>query len=220
VRAETSAGVDTDTATIDVFSSTPTLSVTLAANPDGGTAPLAGADLVADVDGTAGGPIRYLFDCTDDGIFEADVTTGNDPYTAVDLCSYPSAGTYTARVTVERQGVSATATTIITVDPAPIFSVVLTAVPSSGVAPLTGVDLKANVSGATVGGKVRYRFDCTDDGTFEVDVTKKTSSTDPSYTAVDSCSYSVPGVYTARVIVDQNGLSANNTATITVDPVP
>jgi len=42
--------------------------------------------LVAEVSGTAKGPIRYLFDCTGDGIIEKDITTNTQTYTAQGIC--------------------------------------------------------------------------------------------------------------------------------------
>ncbi|MFH1582872.1 MAG: hypothetical protein ABIB72_00945, partial [Candidatus Falkowbacteria bacterium] len=59
------------------------------------------ASLTADVSGTAQGTIHYQFDCTNNGSYEADVTNNTDPYTT-SLCNYPSPGTYTAKVHVER----------------------------------------------------------------------------------------------------------------------
>jgi uncharacterized repeat protein (TIGR01451 family) len=95
---------------------TPTLSVSLSASPAMGTAPLNGVDLVAGVQGTAVGSITYTFYChrIDAG---TDATTGYAlqqvdgaaRLTATDLCSYAVAGTYTAKVIVEREGQKAEA---------------------------------------------------------------------------------------------------------------
>jgi uncharacterized repeat protein (TIGR01451 family) len=97
-----------------------TLSVGLTANPSMGTAPLNGVDVTADVNATPPGSITYTFYChrADAG---TDVTAGyalqrtvdetstNATFTASDLCSYAAAGTYTAKVIVERGGQKAEA---------------------------------------------------------------------------------------------------------------
>jgi hypothetical protein len=91
-------------------SATPVLSVNLSANPSSGTAPLNGVDLTADVGGNVSGTINYTFYCnrSDAGI---NVTTGytakydnvnQTSQIAVNACNYSSAGTYTAKVIVER----------------------------------------------------------------------------------------------------------------------
>ncbi len=80
-----------------------TLSVNLLANPNSGTAPLNDVDLEALVSGTMPGTINYKFDCTSDGTWELEVNnTGTNPYTASNLCNYPTAGNYTAKVFIER----------------------------------------------------------------------------------------------------------------------
>jgi len=107
----------TTTVTLEVVD----LSVTLTANPSSGNAPLNDVDLTATVAGSATGTINYKFDCTDDESWELEVNNSNlNPYTAVDLCDYPSEGTYTARVYVERDVANpAQDTTMITVSPPP-----------------------------------------------------------------------------------------------------
>lgn len=195
---------------------TPTVSVALTANPASGTAPLNDVDLVADVSGTATGNIRYRFDCTNDGSYERDVTNTTDPYTAADLCNYSAAGTYTARVRVDREGVFAENTTTISVSTTPTINIVsFSANPASGTAPLSGVDFTVDVGG-TATGAIRYRLDCTNNGTFEHD---NTNSQDP-YTVADLCDYPTAGTYTALVRVDRGGLNATATRTITVTSTP
>jgi hypothetical protein len=87
-----------------------TLSVALSANPSSGTAPLTGVDLTADVSGTATGYINYTFYCnrSDNGTnvtpgwcHKRDSTNIN-PYTVIDCCNFSSAGTFTAKIIVER----------------------------------------------------------------------------------------------------------------------
>lgn len=98
----------------------PTLSVYLTAIPSSGRAPLNNVDLKATVSGTAAGLITYWLDCTNDGDWEKiRSNTSLNPYTAYDLCDYSSAGTYTARVKVEREGLVAYDYTNIYVSSAP-----------------------------------------------------------------------------------------------------
>ncbi|MDD5031574.1 MAG: LamG domain-containing protein [Patescibacteria group bacterium] len=106
-----------------VVAPNPTLSVSLIATPNSGTAPVSGIDLAASVSGTATGNINYTFYCDrwDTG---TDITL---PYSAqyndqsltslsaLDICSYSTAGTYTAKVIAEREGILAEARTTITV---------------------------------------------------------------------------------------------------------
>ncbi|MFH0791747.1 MAG: PKD domain-containing protein [bacterium] len=117
-------GTDTMTATSQAY----TLSVALEAIPSSGTAPLNGVDLKATVTGDAIGTILYQFDCTNDGTYELEpAATNTNPYTAVDLCNYPSVGTYTAKVRVQRGDASpTTGTATITVSAIPIYKLTVT----------------------------------------------------------------------------------------------
>ncbi len=188
------------------------LDVEISANPTSGTAPLYGVDVTANVYGTVTGDITYKFDCTNDGSWEKIVTTPNTSYTAVDLCNYPNPGNYTIKVKVERGEFSYEGTIGIVVTQPTSLSVTLTANPSHGTAPLNGVDLTANVTGSN-GGDITYKFDCTNDGSWEKIVTTPNTS----YTAVDLCNYPNPGNYTAKVRVEQGGLAAEATAAIRVE---
>jgi hypothetical protein len=85
----------------------PTLSATLIANPNVGCMPLTLVDLAATAYGTASGSATYYFDCTNDGNWEKVYTTAANSYTAYDLCSYTSSGSYTAKVKIERDNLSA-----------------------------------------------------------------------------------------------------------------
>ncbi len=101
----------------------PTLSVSLSANPDSGNAPLNDVDLTASAGGTETGTINYTFYCnrSDTG---TNITPGytvkydgvsTNPKTAVDVCDYSSAGTYTAKVIIERGSLAKEARQTITV---------------------------------------------------------------------------------------------------------
>ncbi len=196
---------------------TATLNVTLSASPSSGTAPLSGVDLTATVGGTATGSITYRFDCTSDGYYESNNTVTINPFTPftkADICTYTSAGTYTAKVEVTRGGLTATGTAVITVNAAPTLNVTLSASPSSGTAPLPGVDLTATVGG-TATGSITYRFDCASDGYDTTD----TVTTNP-FTKADICTYTSAGTYTAKVEVTRGGLTATGTAVITVNAAP
>jgi len=91
-------------------------------------APLNGVDAKATVSGTATGDIIYKFDCTNDGTWELTTTQSGETYTAVDLCNYPSAGTYTAKVQVTRQGLVAedTADIAVVATPTQIITKIIT----------------------------------------------------------------------------------------------
>jgi len=276
-----------------------TLSVSLSASPNSGCSPLNNVDLTASVSGTASGEVIYFFDCTNDGVWEKTITSGNSIYTASDICDYSSAGNYTAKIRVQREGLSAENTTQINVqncysapsvdikangydgpitisynDSAeltwtsqnadsctalgawsgskptsgseatgnliysktytitcsgsggsdsdsvtinigsqPTLYVDLEAIPSSGEAPLNNVDLKANVWG-TAGGTINYKFDCTNNGSWDKEISG--TSEDP-YTAYDVCDYPMPGYYTAKVRAERDWAQpAEDTVTISV----
>lgn len=105
-------------AAIVVDSPTPTLSVTLSANPSSGPAPLADVDLTATVSGTATGDITYQFSCRNDNNFQRTIPSSNATVTATDVCTYNETGMITAGVRVIRQGVQANNTTLISVSQA------------------------------------------------------------------------------------------------------
>jgi len=91
------------------------------------------------------------------------------------------------------------------------LSVSLTANPFSGIAPLNNVDLTATVSGISKG-TINYIFYCnrTDNGTnITLDYAKRVNNTKQNpYTTTDVCSYSSPGQYRAKVIVENGKLAA------------
>jgi hypothetical protein len=85
----------------------PTLSVSLSANPSSGCSPLNNVDLTATVSGTTQGSINYYFDCQNDGVWDRTLVSSDISVTVFDLCNYPSPGSFTAKVRVERQGLVA-----------------------------------------------------------------------------------------------------------------
>ena len=94
----------------------PPLSLVFTSNPAVGNAPLSNVDLIAQVGGTAIGDILYQFDCTGDGIWEREITTSFEDYTALDLCSYSSLGIFTPKAKITRAGFTIEGTTIIIVE--------------------------------------------------------------------------------------------------------
>lgn len=228
---------------------TPTLSVSLTANPASGFTPLLNVSLTAQVSGAAQGNINYSFDCTSDGSFERTVLTSSDILTVNSLCQYNNPGNYTALVQADREGVFRTAIFIVRVSepadnppddggggggggfvsqpqpqpqpqlqPAPVaptLFVSLTASPVSGQIPLV-VSLTAQVSG-TAQGSIRYSFDCTSDGVFELQSALTDQTT---FTAPNLCLYSSPGNFIARVRVERAGLQNTASANISAQEAP
>jgi len=102
--------------------------------------------------------------------------------------------------------------TITAVDCSASFSVDLSANPSSGTVPLNDVDLTADVS-STITGNTVYKFDCTNNGTWE-HISAET--TVDYYSVTDLCDYSAAGTYTAKVEATRGGLTATDTVNIVV----
>lgn len=205
-------GSATDSVTVYV-SSQPILYVTLEAIPNSGYAPLNDVDLRATVSGTAEGEITYRFDCTNDGDWEQVFDSYSETEIAGDLCDYSSAGTYTAKVRVYREGLSATDTDTIYVEEEQeeTLYVDLDADPETGTEPLNNVDLTADVSG-TAEGEITYKFDCENDGDWDY----VGNSYSEIKTVVNLCDYEKDGTYTAKVKVYRDGLTATDTDTIYV----
>jgi hypothetical protein len=97
-----------------------------------------------------------------------------------------------------------------------ILGVSLLASPNNGTAPLNNVSLTATVSEYS-NGTFKYFFDCNNDNIDEL-VTQDIWVN--PYTANNLCSYSSPGVYTAKVRVFHNFGQAVTTTTITVNAGP
>ncbi|MCP6726999.1 MAG: PKD domain-containing protein [Patescibacteria group bacterium] len=91
------------------------------------------------------------------------------------------------------------------------LSVVGVAIPSSGTQQ-TQFDLEATVSG-TIAGTINYKFDCTSDGTWELEVDGEAASV---YIAEDVCSYSSEDTYIAKVLAERGIGSAEDTVSIIV----
>jgi hypothetical protein len=145
--------------------------------------------------------------------------------TGLTTTSYNNTGltpgtTYYYKVTATHSGGSAQSTTGVSgVAPGNCsLSATFRANPQNGLKPLNDVDLIVeNVTGSATG-DITYKFDCTNDGTFE-STPPATSAT--SYTATDLCDYPTAGTYTAAVRITR-GLSSPLILTTTItatDPV-
>lgn len=219
-------------------SAIPTLFAQVSANPSTGFAPLENVSLTAVATGNSTGALKYTFYCnrSDNG---TNITDGSSAIfsnvsettkTTAPICSYKEAGTYIAKVIIERTGVDPVeARSTIQVNPKPTLSSTLSASPASGTAPLD-INLTAS-AGGTATGSVNYTFYCnrSDDG---VDIK---SGYESKYDGVNSnsqlakCSYKNPGTYTAKVVIERDGAPAatakmnivarsNVTASLSVDP--
>ncbi len=195
-------GPVSDTVSVNI-SAQPTLYVVLETSPNVGVAPLSGVNLRATVTGAATGLITYKFDCTLDGSWDYQTTSNDIQVQTGPICSYPSAGTYRAKVQVQRGvlTVEGTSTVIATQtgNQSPQLFVTVQAQPNIGTAPFVST-LTAVVSG-TVTGSVTYRFDCTSDGAWEYVTTIDANS------ATYSCFYNSANTYTARVRAERAGLT-------------
>jgi parallel beta-helix repeat protein len=180
-------------------------SAVLTVAPTGGTAPLAvTADASGSTDDDATPIDTYTFDFGDG---TAPVGPQASPTAAH---TYTSSGTHTVRVTVvDRGGLASSATTQVTVVPAPDAppSAQLVATPASGNAPLN-VTLDASGSTDTDDSPIAtYRFDF-GDGTAPVG---------PQAGATAAHAYTTTGTYTATVTVtDTQGKAGTATTQVTV----
>jgi hypothetical protein len=103
----------------------------------------------------------------------------------------------------------------------------LSAVPNSGMAPLTGVVLTGSVTGGTAVGTINYTFYCdrSDAGTnitlpnsYKLDGTNSLTLSTPNN--VCNAVYSSSGTYTAKVIIERGGLVVESRVTINVNAPP
>ena len=196
---------DTDTASVSIINADPV------ANAGG---PYAGIQNVAmtldggnssDPDGFL---VSYEWDC--------DISTGpgySTPATSPTfLCSYPSVGTYTARLRVtDDDGATDTANATITItNQAPI---------AEAGGPYTGgqgtpVPVFAFGSTDPDGTIVQYAWDCDGNGTYEVTTTAQTGTT---------CTFATVGTYTIGLrVTDSDGATGTDTASVTIgnqDPI-
>lgn len=179
--------------------SEPTLTATLMANPSSGNAPLT-SSLTTTVGGTATGTITYSLHNCGGGIISG-VSEGSFN------CTYSSAGNYNPSIAVDRQGLNTSASTTVTVNPAPTLAVTLTANPPSGTAPLTS-NLSTIVGGTATGAITYSGHSC--GGGIISSISLGTFN----------CTYSSAGTYTASVSVTRQDLTTTATTNITVNCIP
>jgi hypothetical protein len=100
----------------------------------------------------------------------------------------------------------------------PTINVSLSANPATGLSPLNGVDLTANVSTSGISNDrlIIYRFDCENNNSWELRV----ETTKRSYTAQDLCNYYYDGTYTVKVDVESAGYTASNQINLVVGTLP
>jgi len=142
------------------FASPPpaSLNVSLVATPSSGSVPLRGVTLSAAISGSAQGSINYTFYCNRSDV-ETDIRPGFDakfdhtsknPKIVSNLCTYRSAGTYTAKVIAERgSGVAESRVKITVGNPTTCYFLLLARNdPSGGIVPTA---LPSNSPGCVVG---------------------------------------------------------------------
>jgi PKD repeat protein len=234
IAERSSLAANGDTAV--TVSAAPTLSVDLVAAPNSGNAPLATV-LTATVSGSATGSINYTtwFNCDDpcatvaaclaacgawddkaDGV-AATAKTVNHTYDAV--------GTYTPKIIVERDSLTAGDSNTVTVTsgggPATL-SVDVIAAPDFGPAPLN-ITLTGTVSG-TAAGTINYTtwWDCDDPCATVAACLAACGAWDDKEdgsnfaTKTLNHSYAAAGIYTPKMIVERDSLTAGESVVVNV----
>lgn len=84
--------------------------------------------------------------------------------------------------------------------------------PPAGNVPLENVDLNVSVFGTMIG-PISYKFDCENDGTFELETTEEKEG---SYKAQALCNYKEEGEYTAKVYIKRGDKEIEKVAIISV----
>lgn len=172
----------------------------LIGNPLSGEAPL---DVAFDASGSSDdqGISVYRFDYTDDGSWDQEGASSSANF------QYSNPGTFTCRLEVEDPDSNTAQATVVitasTANQAPVADIQAT--PTSGAAPL---DVAFDASGSTDDGTITvYRFDFTDDGTWDQE----------GASAAANFQYSSVGSYTCRLEVEDDGaLTAQGTVGISV----
>ena len=154
-----------------------------------------------------GDDITYSWTCTGGSMSSS--TIAQPLYYAP---SVTQATTYTCALTVtDPYGLSDSDSMNVSVlvHESPTLYVSFTVNPNSGCAPLSNVDLSANVYG-TATGPITYFFDCNNDGNWEKVITRN----DSQYIAYNLCNYNNPGNYTAKVMIERELLSVQATVPV------
>ncbi len=148
-----------------------------------------------------GNTISYEWDFDEDGITDS---TSEDPHH-----HYNTAATYTVSVTASSDSGSDTETIDVKVKD-PTLSVDLEVDPSFSSDPIENADLIDTISG-TMFGTINYRFDCLNDGAWDLEALNQSVET---YTATDTCDYSTSS--TAKTEIDRGSSSAEDTRDVTI----
>jgi parallel beta-helix repeat protein len=210
------AAVGVFTASVDVtdangFTSSATATVTVAGNqapvasltasPSSGKAPLT---VTLDATGSSdpeGRSLTYTFTCSSGSAAIGPQSAGSTS------CTYPSAGTFTASVTVtDDAGATASATATVTVSANLPPTARLAVSPATGVVPFV-VALDATGSSDPEGAALTYTFSCGNGA----------AAIGPQSARTASCTYSTAGTFTASVTVSDGGSTAQATATVTAN---
>jgi len=170
-----------------------TLSVSLSANPSSGIAPLTSA-LTATVSGSATGDLTYTFYCGT-GVVKGPFVSALE--TASRGCLYSSRGSYVARVTVQREGISAEDSRVINV---------------SGLTQDLNVSCSVEPSPALVGEEVTWSASVSGGSPPYTFLWSGDVPTPPPATRTFGVTYSTVGTKTANVLVTDSGPAGGATA--------
>jgi hypothetical protein len=107
----------------------------------------------------------------------------------------------------------------------PTFSATLSAEPSSGPEPLSGVSPVLRFDGSAAGDVTAIAIDCTDDGPDEISAVTITDPTNQlDYPLTDegdyTCSYATDATYTMTSTATREGITSTGTTTVIVTDVP
>ncbi len=199
-----------------------------------GPPPLGPVDLQANVSDSKGGDITYYLYCnrSDTGTnvttpYNASKVQTGASWTKDDLCNYPTSGTYYAKVIAQNGSESAQDRSKIDVDNPVDLLVASDSInwqtTLTQVAPVAKIiDLKATVNIGS--GKIKYYFWCNEnDATLDTDnpdaVSTPSNGTNTNpwiETNLCGTTYSAPGTYYPKVVIDRGGQKYENRKPITV----
>lgn len=149
-----------------------------------------------------GGTSPYTYAWTGDDQLSSSSAVVNKTYTTL--------GTKNATLQV-RSNDGQVQTAMCSVNVQPVLRIIdFTPTPASGQVPLSNISFNITIDG-TATGIARYRFDCTNDGTWE----RTRSVNQNTLTENVVCNYLAVGTYTAKVEVTRAGTTVERTTTIT-----
>ena len=200
------------------------LTLTLAASPASGPAPLNNVSLTATVVGAQTGEyLTYNFDCDGDGTLEKSTTTQQTTYVATNVCNYPiNNTTFTATATVMTEaGLTAIATTKIQTSDCAI-SYMLN--PATGIVPVN-VNITGKINSA-VSGPFTFVFYCNANGndpsTWSGASIEYVSPTTNEFTLDNACSFDIAQTADVGVTIQTSTSTSASFChkTINVLPLP